>query len=64
MRGDTADLGLGRGYWVLILHQVETLGMEQRCGEGDPDSYKKLLQGQSEPIPSLPPSPTPHCADR
>lgn len=30
--------------------------MEQGCGEGDPDSYKRLLQGQLEPIPSLPPT--------
>lgn len=35
--------------------------MEQGCGEGNPDPYRKPMQGQSEQIPSLPPSPTPHC---
>lgn len=58
MRGDTADLGLGHGYWGLILHQVETLGMEQGCGEGDltpTRSCCRVTLSRSPPYPHLPP---------
>lgn len=62
--GNTAYLGLEGGYWVLVLHQVELPGMGQRCGEGSPNSYKKLNQGQSEQVVSPTIPPTPRCPDR
>lgn len=65
MSGDTADLGLGGGYWVLVLQQVKTSwDGDKGAVRGGPDSYKKLIQGQSEQTLPPPPPPTPHCPDR
>lgn len=64
MNRNTADSGLGGAYWFLLLHQVELPGMGQGCGEGSPNFYKKLIQGQSEQVlsPTIPP--TPRCPER
>lgn len=64
MSRDIADLGLGGGCWVWFSTKWRLPGMGQGCGEGGPDSYKELIQGQSEQILPPPPPPTPQCPDR
>lgn len=43
MSRDIADLGLGGGCWVWLSTKWRLPGMGQGCGEGGPDSHKKLI---------------------